>query len=388
MSRILIIDDEKAIRRTLKEILEYENHITDEAENGSDALNMIKNGKNYDLVLCDIKMPKIDGVETLVRARELARIPFIMISGHGDIETAVECMKKGAVDYIEKPLDLNRLLTTINNILSKHNQPEPEKEVIVKQNKSAIPVSKSGVTPTLLIGKSQVMVAMRNLIEKIAPTDARVLITGENGSGKELVAKMLFEKSLRNNMPFVEINCAAIPNELIESELFGHVKGSFTSAIKDRKGKFEQADGGTLFLDEVGDMNLSAQSKVLRVLQEKKICRVGSEKDISVDVRIIAATNKNLRQEIEKGNFREDLYHRLCVIEIQVPPLNERLEDIPLFIEHFLSQKSVKIETKAIEALKKFNYSGNVRQLQNIVERLAILCEGKITLEDVKKYAL
>lgn len=399
MYTILIIDDEKAIRRTLKEILEYENFIVEEAADGFEAVQKLNSNNDFNLVLCDIKMPKMDGIEVLaaVKNRSLntknTNVPFIMISGHGDIETAVECMKQGAADYIEKPLDLNKLITTVNRVLK--DIKTVNKYGIVQDIKKTLNSKSSSISKTKIIGSSTAITMMKNLIVKIAPTDARVLISGENGTGKELVAKMLYENSNRKDKPFVEINCAAIPNELIESELFGHVKGSFTSAIKDRKGKFEQADGGTLFLDEVGDMNLSAQSKVLRALQEKRICRVGSEKEITVDVRIIAATNKDLQKEIENGKFREDLYHRLCVIEIKVPSLNDRKEDIPLLIEYFLEEfaaengkKPQKIESKAVEVITKMNFSGNVRQLRNIIERLTILSEDKITLNDVKNYVL
>ncbi|MDR1726206.1 MAG: sigma-54 dependent transcriptional regulator [Bacteroidales bacterium] len=399
MYTILIIDDEKAIRRTLKEILEYENFIVEEAADGFEAVQKLNSNNDFNLVLCDIKMPKMDGIEVLAAVKngslntKNTNVPFIMISGHGDIETAVECMKQGAADYIEKPLDLNKLITTVNRVLK--DIKTVNKYGIVQDIKKTLNSKSSSISKTKIIGSSTAITMMKNLIVKIAPTDARVLISGENGTGKELVAKMLYENSNRKDKPFVEINCAAIPNELIESELFGHVKGSFTSAIKDRKGKFEQADGGTLFLDEVGDMNLSAQSKVLRALQEKRICRVGSEKEITVDVRIIAATNKDLQKEIENGKFREDLYHRLCVIEIKVPSLNDRKEDIPLLIEYFLEEfaaengkKPQKIESKAVEVITKMNFSGNVRQLRNIIERLTILSEDKITLNDVKNYVL
>ncbi|MDR1006673.1 MAG: sigma-54 dependent transcriptional regulator [Bacteroidales bacterium] len=395
MSRILVIDDQQAIRRTLREVLEYEKHTIDEAEDGEDGIKKIKEG-DFDLVLCDIKMPRMDGMDVL-NAVEGCGVPIVMISGNGDIETAVECMKKGSVDYIEKPLDLNKLLTTINNALAAktyENQSKPyDNKTKFYENKIKPKKNETGLKEDEIIGNSPAIIAMKNLIDKIAATDAKVLITGENGSGKELVAQRLHNKSHRCNQPFVEINCAAIPNELIESELFGHEKGSFTSAIKQRKGKFEQADGGTLFLDEIGDMNLAAQSKVLRALQYQKITRVGSEKDISVNVRIIAATNRNLKEEIAKGNFREDLYHRLCVIEIHVPALNDRREDIPLLIDHFLTRiskengtKRMLIEPNAVQALSKLDFSGNVRQLHNIIERLTILCEKKITLKDVEAY--
>ncbi|MDR1846491.1 MAG: sigma-54 dependent transcriptional regulator [Bacteroidales bacterium] len=383
MSKILVIDDEKAIVRAITEILEYENHQIDTAFNGLEGVNKLKTN-DYDLVLCDIKMPKMDGIEVLQHIDIEQKPPMIMISGHGDIATAVECLKLGAADFIEKPLDLNKLLQTINAVLQSPTSVFKHK-IKPKYNDT--------FSPDEIIGKSVVMLEMKRLITKIAKADtAKVLITGGNGSGKELVARSIHAQSRRSNMPFVEINCAAIPNELIESELFGHEKGSFTSAIKQRKGKFEQADGGFLFLDEVGDMNLSAQSKVLRALQEQKITRVGSEKDIKVNVRIIAATNKDLKNEIKLGNFREDLYHRLCVIEIKVPDLNDRREDIPLLIDHFLSQitdksQHISIDSAAVSALMKLDYSGNVRQLRNIIERLTILCDKKITAKDVKDYA-
>jgi DNA-binding NtrC family response regulator len=388
MSKILVIDDQSSIRRTLREVLEYEKHIIEEAADGQEGLKKLKTD-SFDLVLCDIKMPGMDGIEVLTKAVEFSYSSFVMISGHGTIETAVECLKKGAADYIEKPLDLNKLLNTINEVL----QRKSDSSIVSTLGGQSLKKNKAIKNEVDIIGQSPAIKSMKALIAKIAPTDAKVLITGANGSGKELVAKMIHQKSHRSDLPFIEINCAAIPNELIESELFGHEKGSFTSAIKQRKGKFEQADGGTLFLDEIGDMNLSAQSKVLRALQEGKITRVGSEKDIDVNVRIIAATNKNLKQEIALGNFREDLYHRLCVMEIKVPALNERKEDIPLLIEHFLNQiatqtnnNQVKIEPKAIKAIEELDFSGNVRQLRNIVERLTILCEGKITAKDVKDY--
>lgn len=382
MASILIVDDERSIRNSLKEILEHEAYTIETAETGHQALEILKQ-KQADLVLCDIKMPQMDGIELLeILQKEYASTPVVMISGHGDIETAVECIKKGAYDFLQKPLDLNRILVTVRNAM--------DKSKLITETKT---LRKKIYSNYEMIGSSTEIKKVHELIEKIAPTDARVLITGENGTGKELVAHMIHEKSQRCNGPFVEVNCAAIPSELIESELFGHEKGSFTSAIKQRLGKFEQANGGTLFLDEIGDMSLSAQAKVLRALQENKITRVGGEKDISVNVRIVAATNKNLRKEIEKQNFREDLYHRLSVIVIQVPSLNERKEDIPELVNYFLNKicneygMPVKtIDNKAIMELQKYNFKGNIRELHNIVERLIILGEQKITLEDVKKY--
>lgn len=382
MASILIVDDERSIRNSLKEILEHEEYTIETAENGHQALDILKQ-KNIDVVLCDIKMPQMDGIELLeIILKEYTTTPVIMISGHGDIETAVECLKKGAYDFLQKPLDLNRILVTVRNAL--------DKSKLITETKV---LRKKVYSKYEMVGSSEKILKIHELIEKIAPTDARVLITGENGTGKELVAHMIHEKSLRCSGPFVEVNCAAIPSELIESELFGHEKGSFTSAIKQRLGKFEQANGGTLFLDEIGDMSLSAQAKVLRALQENKITRVGGEKDIPVNVRIIAATNKNLRDEIEKQNFREDLFHRLSVIVIHVPSLNERKEDIHELVQYFLNKICneygipVKtIENKAIAELQKYNYKGNIRELHNIVERLIILGEQKITFDDVKKY--
>lgn len=381
--KILIIDDEAAIRHTLRDILEYEKYEIDEAKDGQQGLDMLLIN-NYDVVLCDIKMPKMDGIEVLQKAVELGReSAFIMISAHGNIETAVECTKKGAFDFIEKPPDLNRLLVTIRNAM--------EKTQLVTETKTL----KKKVPKTIdIIGESQAIQDVKETIEKVAPTDARVMITGPNGSGKELVAKWLHEKSERSAHLLVEVNCAAIPSELIESELFGHEKGSFTSAIKQRLGKFELADKGTLFLDEIGDMSLSAQAKVLRALQEHKITRVGGDKEIKVDVRVVAATNKNLKEEIKKGNFREDLYHRLGVILIKVPALNERREDIPLLIEHFLDQIATeygepkkKIDAAAVKELQKNDWTGNIRELRNVVERLIIMSGKAITAEDVKKHA-
>lgn len=383
MSKILVIDDEKAIRNTLKEILEFENHTVDLAEDGVVGIEMFSNG-GYDIVLCDIKMPQMDGIEVLDRLQEQSSdTPVIMISGHGNIDTAVEAIKKGAYDFIEKPLDLNRLLITIRNATDKTTLIQETKVLKRKVNKAYD-----------IVGESPAISKVKDMIERVAPTEARVLITGPNGTGKELVARWLHEKSNRTAMPFVEVNCAAIPSELIESELFGHEKGAFTSAIKQRKGKFEQADGGTLFLDEIGDMSLSAQAKVLRALQENKISRVGSDKDINVNVRIIAATNKNLTKEIELGNFREDLFHRLSVIIIHVPALSERLEDIPMLSEHFnelicteygIQPKTIKPD--AIEELKKLKWTGNIRELRNVIERLIILSDKEITSKDVKAFA-
>lgn len=381
MAHILIVDDERSIRSTLREILEYEKYTVDDAENGMDALKMIENQK-YDIVLCDIKMPQMDGIELLETALKMAETQFIMISGHGTIETAVQAIKKGAFDYIAKPLDLNRLLITIRNAM--------DKSVLVTETKK---LRKQIDKSYEIIGESAEILKIKDMISRVAPTHARVLITGENGTGKELVARQLHFLSQRSAMPFIEVNCAAIPSELIESQLFGHEKGSFTSAIKQRKGDFEQADGGTLFLDEIGDMSLSAQAKVLRALQENKIVRVGGEKDIPVNVRVIAATNKHLANEIQKGRFREDLYHRLGVIIIHVPPLRERTDDIPLLARHFLTQicqsqgKAVTgIDDAAIEALSNMTWTGNIRELHNVIERLVILCDDCITLEDIITY--
>lgn len=383
MDKILAIDDERSIRNTLKEILEYENFQVDLAEDGIQGLELMKNNK-YDVVLLDIKMPQMDGMEVLGKIMEKYHdTQVIMISGHGTIDTAVEAIKKGAYDFVEKPLDLNRLLVTIRNAL--------EKTDLINETK----VLKRKVSKTWdIVGESEAIQNIKRMIDKVAPTDARVLITGESGTGKELVARWLHDKSPRIDQPFIEVNCAAIPSELIESELFGHEKGAFTSAHKQRKGKFEQAHGGTIFLDEIGDMSHSAQSKVLRALQENKITRVGSDKDIYVDVRVIAATNKDLKKEIEKGNFRDDLYHRISVILIHVPGLNERKEDIPLLADYFNDQiageyniKRKEITEGAIKALKKINYTGNIREFRNILERLIILSDEKITEEEVRRYA-
>ncbi|MBE0640128.1 MAG: sigma-54-dependent Fis family transcriptional regulator [Bacteroidales bacterium] len=381
MAKILVIDDERSIRNTLRDILEYENYKVDDAENGMEGLKLA-NSKKYDLILLDIKMPGMDGIETLEHIMKFSDTPVVMISGHGTIETAVEAIKKGAYDYIAKPLDLNRLLVTIRNAVDKSN--------LVKETK----ILKQEVPQTWeMIGQSPAMMHVKEMIEKVAPSNARVLIQGSNGTGKELVARWLHEKSPRANAPFIEVNCAAIPSELIESQLFGHEKGSFTSAIKQRKGDFELADTGTLFLDEIGDMSLSAQAKVLRALQENKITRVGGEKDIIVDVRIIAATNKNLSEEIAKGNFREDLYHRLSVIIIEVPDLNAREGDIPLLVDHFMEDVCKKmgktlltLSEGAYNKLEAYQWTGNVRELRNVVERLAILCDKIVTEEDVVKY--
>lgn len=382
MSKILVIDDERAIRNTLRDILEYEKYKVDDAENGLLGVEKIKTN-SYDVILCDIKMPQMDGLEVLDKALTITDTPVVMISGHGNIETAVECLKKGAYDYIEKPLDLNRLLTTVRNAMDRTHL---IKETTRLKHKVSLTHE--------MIGHSEAIEHIKEMIDKVATTQARVMITGENGTGKELVARALHEKSSRAKSPFIEVNCAAIPSELIESQLFGHEKGSFTSAIKMRKGDFEQANGGTIFLDEIGDMSLSAQAKVLRALQENKITRVGGEKEIKVDVRVIAATNKNLKQEIEKGRFREDLYHRLSVILIQVPPLRERKDDIPLLIAHFAEVlaaqqgKPVKVFTKeAIEGLQAFPWTGNIRELHNVVERLVILGDDSIDLKTVELYA-
>ncbi|HNW99374.1 MAG TPA: sigma-54 dependent transcriptional regulator [Bacteroidales bacterium] len=382
MAKILVIDDEKSIRNSLRDILEYEKFLVDEAAEGNEGIEMVKKNQ-YDVILCDIKMPRMDGIEVLENINKLCDTPVVMISGHGNIETAVEAIKKGAFDYISKPLDLNRLLITVRNAMDKGH--------LVNETK----VLKKKISKTWdMVGESPAIMQIKEMIERVAPTDARVLITGENGTGKELVARWLHEKSNRSAGAFVEVNCAAIPAELIESELFGHEKGSFTSAIKQRKGNFEQAHGGTLFLDEIGDMSLSAQSKVLRALQENKIMRVGGEKEIPVDVRVIAATNKNVPEEIKKGTFREDLYHRLSVILIHVPSLNERASDIPLLANYFLKEicqtqgKPLMTFTKdAYTALQKIQWTGNIRELRNVVERLSILCNKTISEKDVTMFA-
>lgn len=383
MAKILVIDDERNIRSTLKDILEFEKHSVELAETGPNGLDLLKTN-SYDIIFSDIKMPGMDGIEVLGKIKE-ANIdtPVVMISGHGNIETAVDCIKKGAFDFIEKPIDLNRLLITVRNAL--------DKKTLVNETK----VLKKKVDKRYeLVGNSAALEKVREMIARVAPTEARVLITGENGTGKEVIARHIYQLSPRSNNPFVEVNCAAIPSELIESELFGHTKGSFTSAIKDRSGKFEQANGGTIFLDEIGDMSLSAQAKVLRCLQENVISPVGSDKDIKINVRVIAATNKNIKAEIEKGTFREDLYHRLSVILIDVPPLDNRKEDIPLLITHFTEQicseqgiALKKFEAKAIESLQNKTWSGNIRELRNVVERLIILGGKTISADDIEQFA-
>ena len=383
MARILVIDDEAAIRRILKEILEHEQYQVDTAESAVEALPLVKENE-YDAILCDIKMPQMDGIEFLEEAKKITDAPIIMISGHGTIDTAVEAIKKGAFDYIAKPPELNRLLITLRNAL--------DKSKLMTETKALKKVVNHKYQ---MIGSSAPMNEIHNIIEKVAPTNARVLIEGENGTGKELVARQLHELSNRSYAPFVEVNCAAIPSELIESQLFGHEKGSFTSAIKMKKGDFELANNGTLFLDEIGDMSLSAQAKVLRALQENKITRVGGESEINVNVRIIAATNKNLKEEIQKGNFREDLYHRLSVIIINVPPLRDRLDDIPELVKYFVDSissemgKSAPTFTRdAIEELQKYRWTGNIRELHNVIERLVILCGNEINGDDVRKFVV
>ncbi|MBO5311723.1 MAG: sigma-54-dependent Fis family transcriptional regulator [Bacteroidales bacterium] len=379
--KILIIDDERSIRNSLKEILADEGYDVDVAENGVLGCQMVDKEK-YSVIFCDIKMPEMDGMEVLDKLNEMGvDAAVVMISGHGDIDTAVECIKKGAFDFIQKPLDLNRILITIKNAT--------EKVHLVKETRTL----KKKVYGQEMIGESEPILHIKDMIDKVAPTDARVLIIGSNGTGKELVARNLHQKSRRSAMPYVEVNCAAIPSELIESELFGHEKGSFTSAIKQHKGKFEQADGGTLFLDEIGDMSLAAQAKVLRVLQERKLSRVGSDKDIIVDVRVVAATNKNLKEEIAKGTFREDLYHRLSVIVINVPTLDERKDDIPLLVEYFIGQICAEtgmvrreVDADAMKLLVNKTWTGNIRELRNVVERLLILSGDRITASDVKAY--
>lgn len=384
MARILVVDDERAIRNTLKEVLEFENYTVDTVESATEALTKLKETE-YNLIYSDIKMEGMDGMEllsTLKSDEQWNTIPVVMISGHGTVENAVEAIKKGAYDFIMKPLDLNRLLITTQNALTQKallHQTTVLKKKIASKN--------------TMVGESKAIQSVREIIDKVAPTDARVLITGENGTGKEIVARMLHEQSQRHDQPLVEVNCAAIPSELIESELFGHMKGSFTGAIKDRAGKFEQAEGGTLFLDEIGDMSLPAQTKVLRALQESEITRVGSDKVIKVNVRVIAATNKHLDEEIKNGNFREDLFHRLNVIPIHIPALKERTEDIPLLVDYFLqqicSEQGIKLKTissDAVKELQTFQWPGNIRELRNVIERLIILSEAQITLNDIKKY--
>lgn len=381
MAKILVIDDERSIRNTLRDILDNEGYKTDDAENGIEGLKLV-NSKKYDVILLDIKMPGMDGLEVLDHIMKITDTPVVMISGHGTIETAVDAIKKGAYDYIAKPPDLNRLLITLRNAMDKSN--------LIKETKTL----KQDVPQAWeMIGQSPAMLQVKDMINKVAPTNARVLIQGNNGTGKELVARWLHHKSPRGHAPFIEVNCAAIPSELIESQLFGHEKGSFTSAIKQRKGDFELAHGGTLFLDEIGDMSLSAQAKVLRALQENKITRVGGEKEIPVDVRIIAATNKSLGEEIENNRFREDLYHRLSVIIIEVPDLNEREGDIPLLARHFMEDVAEKMgrpslgfSDEALQKLEDYTWTGNVRELRNVVERLAILCNNQVAAEDVEKY--
>ncbi len=382
MAKILIIDDEVSIRSALREILEYEKYEVDEAVDGKDGVEKLLK-KNYDIALCDIKMPKMDGIEVLERAQSISSdVQFIMISAHGSIETAVDAVKKGAYDFIQKPPDLNRMLITIRNALDKSS--------LVSETK----VLKKKISKTYdIVGDSPAISEVKETIAKVAPTEARVMITGDNGTGKELVARWIHLQSNRSKKPFIEVNCAAIPSELIESELFGHEKGSFTSAIKQRIGKFEQANGGTIFLDEIGDMSLSAQAKVLRALQENKITRVGGEKDIKVNVRVVAATNKDLKEEIQHKKFREDLYHRIAVILIHVPQLKDRTADIPLLVDKFLDDisreygsKKSSIEDNALETLKTFDWTGNIRELRNVMERLVIMCGDNISAKDVEKY--
>jgi len=381
MARILVVDDESSIRRTLKDILEFEKHQVELASNGQEAIDFV-NDEDFDVVLLDIKMPEMDGMEVLEKIIQNKDIPVVMISGHGTIETAVEALRKGAYDFIVKPPDLNRLLVTVRNAIDKSD--------LVTQTRQ---LKKEVDKKYEIVGESEKIVELKEMIERVAPTTARVLIEGENGTGKELVARQIHEQSTHSKSPFIEVNCAAIPSELIESQLFGHEKGSFTSAVKQRKGDFELAHGGTLFLDEIGDMSLSAQAKVLRALQENKIVRVGGEKEIFVDVRVVAATNKDLKEAIKNGKFREDLYHRLSVIIMVVPPLRERKSDIPLLVNHFIEQISeaqgktpIVIEDKAIKQLQELLWSGNVRELHNVVERLLILCANDITVADIERY--
>ncbi len=383
MAKILLIDDEKSIRKSLREILEFEKYKVEEAEDGSQGLAMAS-AENFDLILCDIKMPKLDGMELLNKLNEQnIDSPIVMMSGHGNIETAVEAVKKGAYDFLAKPIDLNRLLVTVRNAIERTGLVSETKTLKKKISKSYE-----------MIGESKPIIAIKEMIDKVDPTEARVLITGSNGSGKELVARRIHENSQRAAGPMIEVNCAAIPSELIESELFGHEKGAFTSAVATRKGKFELAEGGTLFMDEIGDMSLSAQAKVLRALQESKITRVGGDKEIKVNVRIVAATNKDLQKEIAAGNFREDLFHRLSVILMHVPSLNDRVDDIPMLAEHFIAQictdygmPKKALTKEAIKALQGINWTGNIREFRNVIERLIILCDKTITDKDVKQYA-
>lgn len=383
MARILVIDDEKSIRNTLREILEYEKFLVEDAADGPEALSKVKE-QYFDVILCDIKMPRMDGLEVLDQLLSFSDAPVIMISGHGTIETAVEAIKKGAYDYIAKPLDLNRLLVTLRNAMDRANLADEARRLRKKVD-----------LRYEIVGSSEAISRVKELIAKVAPTDARVLITGANGTGKELVARQIHGLSPRANAPFVEVNCAAIPSELIESQLFGHEKGSFTSAVKQHRGAFETANGGTLFLDEIGDMSLAAQAKVLRALQENKITRVGGEKEIPVNVRVVTATNKNLKEEIGQRTFREDLYHRLSVIIIDVPPLKDRTGDIPLLAMHFINEfceaqgkSAMTISQEALEELNSITWSGNIRELRNVVERLVILCQDPIRVEDVRRYAM
>jgi two-component system nitrogen regulation response regulator NtrX len=384
MAKLLIIDDEKAIRGALRDILEYEGYSVEEACDGEEGLAKVQQN-DYDVVLCDIRMPKIEGLDLLQKATEMGKgAQFIMISAFGNVETAVEATKRGAFDFISKPPDLNRLLVTVRNAI--------ERGKMIVETKS---LKKRVYRLNEIVGESSAIERVKNTCDRVGPTEARVLITGPNGSGKEMVAKRLHERSNRANMPLIEVNCAAIPSELIESELFGHEKGAFTSAIKQRIGKFEQADGGTLFLDEIGDMSLSAQAKVLRALQENKITRVGGDKEVKINVRVFAATNKNLQLEIAEGRFREDLYHRLSVIPIHVPPLNQRQDDIPLLVDKFLQdiateygQPMKEVDPEAMDYLKTLPWSGNVRELRNVVERLVIMCNDVINIEDVKLFAM
>jgi len=383
--KVLIIDDERAIRRALREILEFEQIQVQEAENGKDGIDLLRSN-SFDLVFSDIKMPVMDGMEVLtIIQTEKIEVPVVMISGHGTVETAVQAIKQGAFDFIEKPLDLNRILVILRNVQDRNHLVEETKVLKATVKK---------IKGSTIVGESQKILAIKEMIERVAPSDARVLITGQNGTGKELVARSLHELSNRSKMPFIEVNCAAIPSELIESELFGHEKGAFTSAVKDKKGKFELASGGTIFLDEIGDMSASAQAKVLRALQENVIQRVGGEKDIKVDCRVVAATNKDLRKEINEGRFREDLFHRLAVIPIHVPSLNERISDIPLLADHFLTivcqEQAIhtrQLTDEAKSELTKINWTGNIRELRNVIERLVILCDNTINGQDVARYA-